>query len=293
MLMQMKKTKKLRSLLEGNEFIRMPCCFDALSAKLIEQAGYPLSFMSGFAVSASRLGLPDTGLISYGEMQAQGQTICTAVNLPIIGDGDTGYGNEVSVQRTVRGYASAGFAGVMIEDQRAPKRCGHTQGKEVVDRESALRRMRAAIEARDQIREAGSDLVIVARTDARASKGMGEAVERANRFAELGADILFVEAPCSEQELRQVCEEVVGHKMANLVEDGHTPLIPPEELSAMGFKMAAYPLTLLSAAIKAMQEALSELHTELHPKQILSFKNLQDVVGFGEYDRQLRRLEED
>ncbi len=137
---------KLRALLSGPDFLLMPCCFDPLSARLVEQAGFPLSFMSGFAVSAARLALPDTGLISYAEMLDQGRNICASVEIPVIGDGDTGYGNPANVRRTVRGYAAAGFAGIMIEDQLAPKRCGHTGVKEVVERDEALRRMRAACE---------------------------------------------------------------------------------------------------------------------------------------------------
>lgn len=159
-------TKRLQALLNGPEFLSMPCCFDALSARLIEQAGFPLTFMSGFAVSAARLAAPDTGLISYAEMVNQGRDICAAVSIPVIGDGDTGYGNPANVKRTVHGYAQAGFAGIMIEDQLAPKRCGHTLGKEVVSRREALQRLQAAVDARDE----GAEILIMARTDARATR---------------------------------------------------------------------------------------------------------------------------
>ncbi len=158
-------TERLRSLLKGEGCLIMPCCFDALSARLIEQAGFPLTFMSGFAVSAARAALPDTGLLSVTEMIDQGRSICDAVSIPVIGDGDTGHGNVANVHRTVAQYARAGFAGIMIEDQLAPKRCGHTGVKEVVERAEAVRRMRAAIAARD----GGADLVVVARTDARSA----------------------------------------------------------------------------------------------------------------------------
>ncbi len=147
----------------------MPCCFDALSARLIERAGFELTFMSGFAVSAARAGLPDTGLISYGEMDRRGPAITSAISLPVIGDGDTGYGNAVNVKRTVRGYARAGFACVMIEDQLAPKRCGHTRGKDVVGRSEACARIRAAVDAREELHGEGLDILLMARTDARAS----------------------------------------------------------------------------------------------------------------------------
>lgn len=160
----MSATTSLKALLAKPGLLIMPCCYDALSAKLIEQAGFKLTFMSGFAVSASRLGLPDTGLISYGEMIDQGRSICTATSLPVLGDGDTGYGNAVNTKRTVQGYAQAGFACIMIEDQVSPKRCGHTKGKQVVDRHEACKRIEAAVDARNE----GADIMIMARTDARA-----------------------------------------------------------------------------------------------------------------------------
>ena len=171
-------TDRLRALLAQERLHVMPCCFDALSARMTERAGFDLTFMSGFAVSAARLGKPDTGLISYGEMLDQGRNICDAIEIPVIGDADTGYGNEMNVRRTIEGYARAGFAGAMIEDQVAPKRCGHTRGKEVVDRETATRRLKAAVDAR----EAGADLLVMARTDARASHGLDEATRHRSHF---------------------------------------------------------------------------------------------------------------
>ena len=281
-------TDRLRSLLAEPGILPMPCCFDALSARLVEAAGFELTFMSGFSVSAARLGLPDTGLISYGEMEAQGRSICSAVSIPVIGDGDTGYGNALNVRRTVDGYARAGFAGVMIEDQLAPKRCGHTRGKEVVAREEACARVRAAVDARD----AGADVLIMARTDARAAHGLEEAIARARDFADLGADILFVEAPESVDELSRIGAEVPGPKLANLVEGGDTPLLSPAELEGLGFKIAAYPVTLLSASIRAMQEALSNLSAGRRPERLLDFAELRRVVGFDAYDQALARYRE-
>lgn len=270
---------KLRALLAQPGLILMPCCFDAFSAKLIEQAGFGLTFMSGFAVSAARLGLPDTGLISYGEMVEQGRNICQAISIPVIGDGDTGYGNALNIKRTVFGYAQAGFAGIMIEDQVAPKRCGHTQGKQVVGRDEALTRIRAALDARDE----GAGILIMARTDARATDGLAEALWRAQAFADLGADIIFLEAPRSEAEMRTFCRQVTGPKLANMVEQGDTPLLPPAHLEEIGYKIAAYPLTLLSAAARAMQEALVNLKAGQHPEHLLDFARLREVVGFPAY----------
>ena len=276
---------QLRALLDAPGLQVMPCCFDALSARLIEQAGFELTFMSGFAVSARRLGMPDTGLISFGEMLDQGRNICSATRLPVIGDGDTGYGNALNVKRTVTSYANAGFAGVMIEDQEAPKRCGHTRGKRVVSRTEALSRIQAAVDAREE----GADILIMARTDARATDGFDEAVARCQAFADIGADITFLEAPQSESEMIALCQAIPGPKMANLVEGGETPLLPPARLEEIGFKIAAYPLTLLSAATAAMLDALRALGNGGQPATRVDFDHLRDIVGFDDYDAEAER----
>ena len=276
---EMNKTEKLRQLLAGPEVLALPGCFDALSARLIERAGFKAAFMGGFAVSASRIGVPDTGLISYAEMLDQGRNICAAVALPVIGDGDTGYGNAVNVQRTVQGYAQAGFACVMIEDQEAPKKCGHTGGKQVVGRDEAFARIQAAVDARD----GGCDILIMARTDANATDGMDEAIQRARTFAEIGADITFLEAPRDEGEMRRYCAEVPGPKMANMVEGGDTPLLAPEKLAEIGYKIALYPLTLMLAGLKAMEDALGAMRDGAHPVGLAEFAHLRDVVGFPAY----------
>lgn len=269
---------QLRALLAQPGLLLMPGCHDAISARLIEEAGFPLAFMSGFAVSAARLGLPDTGLISYGEMVDQGRHLCSAVSIPIIGDGDTGFGNPLNVKRTVQGYAQAGFACIMIEDQVMPKRCGHTQGKAVVPREEALMRLQAAVDARNE----GSDILIMARTDARATDDLDEAIARCRAFAGIGADITFLEAPESEAEMRRYCSEVPGPKMANLIEFGKTPVLPPAQLQAMGYRIAVYPLTLLNVSIKAMRTALAQIQ-QGQPPEVLDFQTLQAAVGFPEY----------
>src|SRR5262249_30657297 len=175
-----------------------------MSARLIQEAGFDAGFMSGFGVSASRIGMPDVGLISYGELVDQGRNVCRAVTIPILGDGDTGFGNAQNIKRTVSGYARAGFACIMLEDQVAPKRCGHTEGKQVVDRNDALMRIRAAVDARN----AGEDILILARTDARAVLGLDEAIVRCKLFREIGADLTFLEAPLSEDEMGRYCSEV-------------------------------------------------------------------------------------
>ena len=198
----------------------------------------------------------------------------------MIGDADTGYGNALNVKRTVEGYARAGFACAMIEDQVAPKRCGHTEGKQVVERDQALARVRAAVDARDE----GAGILVMARTDARAPHGLDEAVWRAREFAKLGADIVFCEAPRSEEEMQRICREVDAPQMANLVEGGDTPVLPPTRLEEIGFKIAAYPLTLLSAAVDAMQRALDAIERGIPAERLLDFENLRELVGFDRYD---------
>ncbi len=278
----------LRALLERPKLNVMPCCFDALSAKLIEQAGFDLTFMSGFAASAARIGQPDLGLMSYGEVLDQAANIAGAVKIPLIADGDTGYGNAMNVRRTVAGMARAGAAAVMIEDQVAPKRCGHTPGKAVVSREEAFDRIRAANDSKQE----GADILILARTDARHDHGLGEAIERAAKFKELGADILFVEAPKTIEELQTICRELSGPKMANIVEGGETPELSHKELEDIGFAIAAYPLTLMSSAMKAMARALHHLKADTpRSDDLMDFAELRDRIGFNDYYKMSARYE--
>jgi len=270
--------ERLRRRLQRPGILVMPGCHDAMSAQLIEEAGFEIGFMSGFAVSGSRLGMPDAGLISYGELVDQGTNICRAVTIPMIGDGDTGFGSAQNVKRTVQGYARAGFACIMLEDQVAPKRCGHTEGKAVVGRDEALMRIRAAVDARD----GGEDILIMARTDARIDS-LDEAIARCRLFREIGADITFLEAPTSEDEMRRYCADVDGPKMANLIEGGKTPLIPPARLEEIGYTIAVYPLTLLNVSIQAMRSALLSLRRGERATAAMEFDELKKAVGFPHY----------
>jgi 2-methylisocitrate lyase-like PEP mutase family enzyme len=276
---------RLRALLKRPGILIMPGCHDAISARLIEEAGFELGFMSGFAVSASRLGMPDVGLISYGEMVEQGRNVCRAASIPMIGDGDTGFGSAQNIKRTVQGYAAAGFACIMLEDQVAPKRCGHTEGKSVVGRDEAQMRIRAAVDART----AGADILIMARTDARACVSLEEAIARCQAFREIGADITFLEAPVSEDEMRRYCAEVPGPKMANLIEGGKTPLLSPNRLEAIGYTIAVYPLTMLNVSIQAMRVALRQLKGGQPAAAAMDFETLKSAVGFPEYDAEEAR----
>jgi len=269
---------RLRVLLDRPGILLMPGCHDAMSGRLVEEAGFEIGFMSGFAVSAARLGMPDTGLISYGELVDQGQNICRAVSIPLIGDGDTGFGSAQNIKRTVQGYAAAGFAAIMLEDQVAPKRCGHTEGKAVVSREEALMRIRAAVDAR----EAGTDILIMARTDARACVSLQEAIVRCRLFQEIGADITFLEAPLDQAEMRQYCDQVDGPKMVNLIEGGRTPILALSQLEAIGYTIAVFPLTLLNVSIQAMRAALRSLKVG-EPPATMDFDQLKQAVGFTDY----------
>jgi 2-methylisocitrate lyase-like PEP mutase family enzyme len=273
--------QQLRQLLAIPELHIMPGCYDALSAKLVADAGFKVAFMSGFAVSAARLALPDTGLISFAEMLDSLRSCCrAAAQIPVIGDGDTGFGNALNVQRTVIEYARAGAAAVMIEDQVSPKKCGHTPGKQVISRGEARTKIRAAVEAR-----AEADILIVARTDARAVHGFDEAMARCHAFAAEGADIIFLEAPQTEEEMQRFCAGVDRPCMANMVPGGKTPILPPQRLHEIGFRLAVYPVTLLSSAIAAMQAALAALHpgSDMAQPPSISFSALQRMVGFPEY----------
>jgi 2-methylisocitrate lyase-like PEP mutase family enzyme len=272
----------LRRLLGTTDLVSFPTCFDALSARLIRDAGFPLSFMSGFGVAAARLGMPDTGLISFAEMLDQLRSICSAVpDLPMIGDGDTGYGNAVNVRRTVLEYAKAGAACVMIEDQVSPKKCGHLEGKQVVARDEARLKIRAAVEA---AREA--DILVLARTDARSVEGLDAAIQRCRDFEEEGADIIFREAPASADELRQFVRAMRQPTLANMVAGGKTPLLPRALLREIGVRLVTYH-PLLPSAIHAMQGALTALAADddgAAPPSV-SFDTVKAVVGLPEYQR--------
>ncbi|EOY04944.1 Phosphoenolpyruvate carboxylase family protein isoform 1 [Theobroma cacao] len=282
--------KALRQILELPGVHQGPACFDGLSAKLVERAGFQYCFTSGFSISAARLGLPDTGFISYGEMVDQGQQITQAVSIPVIGDGDNGYGNAMNVKRTVKGYIRAGFAGIILEDQVSPKACGHTQGRKVVSREEAVMRIKAAVDAR---KESGSDIVIVARTDSRQALSLEESLWRSRAFADAGADVLFIDALASKEEMKAFCEvSPLVPKMANMLEGGgKTPIVNPLELEEIGYKLVAYPLSLIGVSIRAMQDSLTALKGGRIPPpgSMPSFDEIKEILGFNNYYEEEKR----
>jgi 2-methylisocitrate lyase-like PEP mutase family enzyme len=250
------RTAFLRERFAARELVVAPCCYDAISARIIHEAGFAATFMSGFGVAAARFGVPDNGLIGYAEMVETLRLICAAnPGIAVVADGDTGYGNAMNVRNTVIGYAQSGAAAIMIEDQVAPKRCGHMDGKVVVPLDEARTRIRAAVDAR---RESGLDILIVARTDARAPLGFDEAMRRMAAFKAEGADLLFLEAPADEDELQRFAAEADGPAMANLVPGGKTPVLSPARLAEMGFAFAIYHQALFGA-IEAMKRAFAAL----------------------------------
>jgi 2-methylisocitrate lyase-like PEP mutase family enzyme len=280
---------RLRVLVKGPDLLTVPTCFDALSARVAREAGFPAIFMSGFGVAASRLGMPDTGLISFAEMVDQLRNICTAVpELPVIADADTGFGNAMNVRRTVLDYAKAGAACIMIEDQLSPKRCGHFDGKQVVSREEARTKIRAAVEA---ARDAG--ILVLARTDARAPHGFDAAMERCRDFEQEDADIVFLEAPQSEQELLAFVQGTRKPAMANMVEGGKTPMLAPQILAQMGVRLAIYHPLLFSSvhAMRQAAQALRGMNAEAAPR-MATMDEVKRLVGMPEYADLERRYSE-
>ena len=277
----MNQTEKLRELLERPGIVLAPGCYDGISARLIEQAGYDVAYMTGFGSSASVLGLPDTGLMSFSEMSTHAANLAAAISIPLIADADTGYGNAVNTYRTVKAYARSGVAGIQLEDQVSPKKCGHTKGKQVVPLKEMVGKIRAACDAR-----AEQDIVVITRTDARAVNGFEDALERCLAFEEAGADVIFFEAPESEEEMERVAKAIKAPKLINIVEDGKTPCLPVGELERLGFKIAIYPAMLFTTAAWAMQRELARFKTEgvvSTPETRVRFSEIQDIVGFPWY----------
>jgi 2-methylisocitrate lyase-like PEP mutase family enzyme len=273
----------LRALLEKSSPVLAPGAFNALFAKLIEEASFPAVYLSGAGVSNSLLGEPDLGILTQTEMVGIAERVCEAVDVPVIADGDTGYGGVHNVARTIRLYERAGVAGIQLEDQVFPKKCGHFEGKEVVSPTQMVERIYAAREARS-----GPDgIVIIARTDARAPHGLADAISRAHTYAEAGADVLFVEAPRSEDELATIGTELSGHcLMANMVEFGKTPLLPAERLGTLGYSLIIYPGAITRSIVPAARAVLSELAvagtTSGWLDRMATFQEVNSVLGLDE-----------
>ena len=271
----------LRALVERRQGLVVPGAYDAVSARLVEQAGFPAVYMTGFGVSASRLGLPDLGFAGLAEMVDQARNLAAAVSIPLIADADTGYGSALQVRRTVQQYEAAGVAALHIEDQVAPKRCGHLAGKQVVPAEEFVGRIRAAVEARTD-----PDLLVIARTDAIAVTGFDDAVGRAEAAARAGADVLFVEAPTSEAEIEALPRRLDRPLLFNYAPSDRSPLPPFARLRALGYAIVILPVDLLFVATRAMQRALADLRDrDAAPRgaeRLVSFQEFCDLIGLPE-----------
>ena len=257
--------------------VAAPGCYDCITARSIERAGFDAAYMTGAGTAAS-LGYPDYGLVTMTEMAGNAGRIATAIKLPVIADADTGYGNVLNVVRTVREYEKAGVAGLHIEDQVAPKKCGHIAGKQVIPPEEFCDKIRAAAEYRTD-----PDFVIIARTDARAVTSLDDAIDRGNRYAAAGADVIFFEAPQTEDEIRRVAREIKAPLLANMVIGGKTPAIKVAELERIGFKMVIFPAVCMAAAVPAMEKSLAYLKehgTDWQPGPVLSPMDIFRRVGF-------------
>ncbi len=275
--------RRLRELLAAAEPVVAPGAHDALTARLVAQAGFDAVYMTGFGASASLLGQPDVGLLSFAEMIDQARRLAEAIDVPLIADADDGYGNPINVMRTVRAYEAAGVAGLHLEDQLSPKRCGHLEGKQLIATSEMVEKVHAAVEARRS-----ADLVIIARTDARAVEGLDAALERARRYRDAGADVLFVEAPQSEAEVVAVAQAFPDTPLLfNAVEGGRTPLLELARLRELGFRLVLCPLTALLAGTAAVQQALARLRESGMPNDdgALSFSGFTDLIGLPEIHR--------
>ena len=271
---------EFRALLAREGLLTAPGVYDGLSAKIAEAAGVAVLYISGGAIARS-MGYPDIGLVTLTEMQKRLEEIRAVTTLPLIVDADTGYGNALNVIRTVRAYARSGAAALHIEDQVEPKRCGHYEGKQVVGVEEMAQKIQAAVEACGD-----SGLVIIARTDARAVLGLDAAIERGNAYAEAGADMIFVEAPQSVEEIERTALEVKAPLVINMFQGGKTPLVPVEQLAALGYRIMLVPSDLQRAAIRAMQRAAAEIRTHGHTaamaEDMVSFAEREEIIGLPE-----------
>ncbi len=279
----MRVTRRLRELLDGPELVVAPGAYDGLSARLIAQAGFSLVYMTGFGTAASVLGQPDVGLLTMSEMVGRAAALTAVIDdLPLIADADTGYGNPINVRRTIREYEHAGVAGLHIEDQVWPKKCGHMEGKQVIPMDEMVQKIRAAVDARQD-----PDFVIIARTDANAVNGLEDALLRGQAYREAGADAIFIEAPRSIAELQAIKQTFPDVPLLyNWAESGKTPLLSLDEIHTLGFKLVIFPVSMLFAATHAMLELLELLKRGETPsafaEHMVTFSQFTQNIGLPE-----------
>jgi 2-methylisocitrate lyase-like PEP mutase family enzyme len=289
------KRAALRTNLAGDKLIVAPGVFDMISARIADRLGFTALYMTGYGVTASHLGLPDAGLATATEMLERVARIAGGTATPLIADADTGYGGPLNVQRTVRAYEAAGAAGLQIEDQEFPKKCGHTRGRRVIPIEDMVTKIRVAVDTRRD-----PDFVIVARTDARTSYGLDEALRRGAAFAEAGADVLFVESPESEAEIETIARQFDLPLIINMVPGGRTPIVSPPRLEELGYRLAIYPATGFLAAAAALESVYTHLRdggdTAKLPVPLYSFEAFTRMMGFEavwEFERQYGLADEE
>jgi len=279
--------RHLRESIESDEIAVLPGCYDALSAKVVEKAGFDAVYLSGAGVSNTKLGIADTGFTTQTEMREQIEYVTDAVDVPLFSDADEGYGNALHVRRTVRAYEKAGASALHLEDQSFPKKCGHFEGKELIDATEMVRKVEAAVDARRD-----DDFVVCARTDARAVEGVEAAIERANAYADAGADLIFPEAPQDESEMRRFADEIDAPVMANMVEYGKTPMLPADRIEELGFALVIFPNSLMRASMVTMVEMADHIRETGTTGDVLddiaSFELRNDLT---DYDR-VKALEE-
>jgi methylisocitrate lyase len=280
----MAKAQLIRQSLAQHGQLIMPGVYDALSAKIAARAGFEVIFITGYSLSATILGEPDFGLLTQTEVVGAAQRICSVVDTPVIVDADTGYGNAINVMRTVQDLIRAGAGGMFLEDQVWPKRCGHMKGKQVIPLDEQLKKLNAAIEARGK-----DDFFVVARTDSRQALGLEEAIRRGIAFKQAGADAVFIEAPESKGEMKEISRNVTGPLVANMLERGVTPLMGPKELKELGFQLVVWPLAPLYSAAKSLTEVYTTLRRDGSTVGILDrlmpFDDFNSIVGLNEkYD---------
>ena len=277
----MEKLKPVRDALAQHGQLIMPGVYDALSAKIAARSGFEVIFITGYSLSATLLGEPDFGVLTQTEVVNAAQRICSVVDTPVIVDADTGYGNAINVIRTVEDLLRAGAAGMFLEDQVWPKRCGHMKGKQVIPLDEQVKKLKAAMEAKR-----GQDFFIVARTDARQALGLPEAIKRGIAFKEAGADAVFIEAPESKEEMAEIARNVPGPLVANMLERGVTPLMGPKELKNLGFDLIVWPLAPLYSVARSLTEVYTTLRRDGSTLKIIDrlmpFNEFNDIVGLEE-----------
>nr|AIF10163.1 putative methylisocitrate lyase (prpB) [uncultured marine thaumarchaeote KM3_43_G12]AIF13552.1 putative methylisocitrate lyase (prpB) [uncultured marine thaumarchaeote KM3_62_H05] len=277
--------KSIRKLLnDKSKSLVIPGVYDAIGAKIVEKVGFEVMFQTGYGTSATLLGMPDYGFIGSTETVDNARRICHAVSVPVIVDADTGYGNALSVDKLVRELEASGASGIFLEDQKWPKRCGHMQGKEVIPKDEYAEKLQAAINARSN-----EDFIIVARTDARATEGLDKAIERGLYYNKIGADVIFIEAPKTIQEMKKIGNAINAPLVANMIEGGATPISSASQLREMGYKIILYPLSVLFSNTYATLQILKELKragtTKKLEKTMTNFDQFNDLVELSKYKK--------